>query len=173
MATKKIGLTVYGFSIQDGANARVELNTFGENKESFITVAEQYLTKIKNMYENDSQNDSVFLFEQIETEQEFNEQNQGLYSILYLRIKTGDYGIESELVDSDTGKVAHIRNEKEADVMPFGAAIMVPSGKMNNGIIILQSISKYGIKLALQKRMDMFVKKNQSRISFQNGCYCS
>lgn len=169
MTPKKIGLTAYGFSVQDDANTRIELNTFREQNETFISVLHSYLSKIKNMYENDSQNDSVFLFEKIEVEEEFNEQNQSLYSIMYLRVKTGDYGIESELVDSDTGEIAHVRNEKEADVMPFGAVIIVPSGKMDNGIIILQSISRYGIKTALHKRMDVFVKTINPEYRFTMG----
>lgn len=169
MAKKKIGLTTYGFSVQNDSNERLELNNFEGKNNSFINLLKDYLDGLMSIYETDKKNDTVFLFDKVDIEYVLNERGQKIYSIMYIRVKTGDYGIESELVDSKTGKVSYTRKEDEADVLPFGAAIVVPSGKMDNGIIILQSISRYGVKLSLQKKLDNFVKSYNSEYRLKMG----
>lgn len=78
-----------------------------------------------------------------------NADGQKRYEILYGRVKTGEYGIESELVDVQTGDVTN-RTPNQADMMPFGFCIAVPLGEINSAVIILQTMGVYGMKMSLQ-----------------------
>lgn len=169
MARRKIGLTAYGFNIKDDANNRLELNDFCHTKKSFLEIYKNYLSGIMNVIDNDSNNERLFFYEKAEIESVINDSGNILYSIMYGRVKTGEYGTESEIYDSVTGIRTHLKRDKEADIMPFGFAIIIPAGIMDNGIILLQSISKNGIKLALHKRLDNFVKKLNTNYRFNMG----
>lgn len=148
---KKVSLVIYGLSILNKENKRALLNDLKDNK-SFLDFFLEFVNRTGKKYSNDSEKETVFQFEQIEVEDVFNDEGQLDYRILYGRVKTGEYGIESELVNIGTGAVYH-RSKELADVMPFGFCIAIPSGDINSAIIILQALGNYGMKLPLQKRL--------------------
>ncbi len=148
---KKVSLVIYGLSILNKENKRALLNDLKDNK-SFLDFFLEFVNRTGKKYSNDSEKETVFQFEQIEVEDVFNDEGQLDYRILYGRVKTGEYGIESELVNIGTGAVYH-RSKEQADVMPFGFCIAIPSGDINSAIIILQALGNYGMKLPLQKRL--------------------
>lgn len=148
---KKVSLVIYGLSILNKENKRALLNDLNDNK-SFLDFFLEFVNRTGKKYSNDSEKETVFQFEQIEVEDVFNDEGQLDYRILYGRVKTGEYGIESELVNIGTGAVYH-RSKEQADVMPFGFCIAIPSGDINSAIIILQALGNYGMKLPLQKRL--------------------
>lgn len=152
---KKISLVIYGLSILNSENKRVLLNNLKDDK-TFIYFFEEYVKKIGKKYSNDSEKEIVFQFEQIDTESVLNEDGQLEYRVLYGRVKTGDYGIESELVNIESGDVYH-RSKEQADVMPFGFCIAIPAGDVNSAIIILQALGNYGMKISLQKHLQKCV----------------
>lgn len=164
---RNIGLTVYGFSIQDRENQRYELHDI--EGRTLISIVYDYINRLINTYSADNATETIFSFEQVQIENVMNEQGQERYTILYGRVKTGEYGIESELVDYETGNVAHNRTTNEADVMPFGFAILVPAGEVNSAIIILQSIGNIGMKMVLQKKMTECIKGINNQFKFEMG----
>ena len=97
MAKKKISLIIYGLSIIDGENKRRDLNALIDNK-SMIDCIEEYIRNNMLSYSNDETKDTLFQFERVETEIIKNGEGQKEYQIIYGRVKTGEYGIESETV---------------------------------------------------------------------------
>ncbi len=151
MAKKKISLVIYGLSVINGENKRVDLNQLID-KRSLIDCLEEYIKNNILQYSNDASKDILFQFEQVESELMKNKKGQEEYQIVYGRVKTGEYGIESELVNIRTREITK-RSADQADMMPFGFCIAVPAGTVNSGVIILQTMGAYGMKLSLQSRL--------------------
>ena len=126
MGKKKISLVIYGLSVVDGENKRISLNHIIDNR-SLIDIVENYIKDNISLYSQNSSKEILFQFEQVSAESVKNADGQKRYEILYGRVKTGEYGIESELVDVQTGDVTN-RTPNQADMMPFGFCIAVPLG---------------------------------------------
>lgn len=148
MANKKISLVIYGLSVVNNENKRVFLDEIVDDN-SFLDVIETYIKNNILRYTRNSSKEILFQFEQVNTETVKNDDGQERYQILYGRVKTGEYGIESELVDVQTGTIMN-RTSNQADMMPFGFCIAVPFGKVNSAVIILQTMGTYGMKTSLQ-----------------------
>lgn len=151
MAKKKIGLVIYGLSIIDKNNKRIDLNS-GLCGKSLVVSIDEYVRKNILSYSKDSSKDTLFQFEQVETLTMCDDNDKEKYNSLVGRVKTGEYGIESGLVDVNTGAVTN-RSVNQADMMPFGFYISVPSGRISNAVIILQTMGVYGMKMALQRHL--------------------
>ncbi len=161
---KKIGLTVYGISVLTNENQRKELhNVYGK---SIIDIIKDYANAKINNYLRDDQNEKLFTFDSINTEIVKNKNGQDSYELLYGRVKTGEYGIESELVDINTGDTYN-RTADQADIMPFGFCLAVPYGDIDNAVIVLQTIGIYGMKTILQEQLKDCIKEidNDLRIN--------
>ena len=151
MAKNKINLNIYGLSILDNDNKRVLLNECYEGK-SYLDLVEKYVNDHILQYSRDASKDTLFQFEKLEKTYEKNNVGQVKYGIIYGRVKTGEYGIESELVNVNTGQITN-RSKEQADMLPFGFCIAIPAGKVNTGIIILQTSGVYGMKVSLHKHL--------------------
>lgn len=152
MGNKKINLIIYGLSVLDEKGNRVFLNDIHDNK-SLIDYVKEYIEKYVSMYIKDATRLTLFQFDQINTETIKNKSGQEEFYVLYGRVKTGEYGIESELVDVDTEETTK-RTSKQADMMPFGFCIAIPAGKVNSAVLILQTMGVYGMKVSLQRHLD-------------------
>lgn len=164
---KKIGLTVYGISVQDDQNQRKDLNDI-INKKSLIDIIERYANNKGKKYSHDEEREVIFSFDKIEVETILDRNGKEKFDILYGRVKTGEYGIESELVNIDTGDIYN-RATNQADTMPFGFALAIPKGKIDNSIIVLQSIGSYGMKVALQKELISCIKEVEQSLKIELG----
>lgn len=153
---KLVGVTAYGISVRNEDNRDLELHDiYGvELLNYFYTIANTAV----NEYNKDTSLESIFAYNIADYEAITNEAGQCIYDILYLRIKTGDYGEESEIVDSDTGETTHNKSVDEADVMPFGACIMVPRGEYTEGIVLVQSLGRNGITSILKKKFNEYIR---------------
>lgn len=164
---KMIGLIAYGFSVKDSRNQRLELhNILGSN---IIQKFSEQIALDINEYSDDKSAERVFCFDKNESETYTNDNGQEIFSVLFARVKTGEYGMQSEIVNSTTGEVTHKKSENEADVMPFGFSICVPAGQCDNGIVVLQTIGNYGIKVALNRKLDSMVKQLDPDLRFEMG----
>ena len=153
---KSIGLTTYGINVRDNANLEYELhNIYGK---SLIDIIEESATNNYRVYEDNSSDESVFTYDEIRKEKIKNSQGQDSYDVLFLRIKTGEYGTESEIVESKTGKTAYHRGASQADVLPFGCCVMVPCGSFTGGVITFQSLGRNGITTLMKKRIDGYLR---------------
>lgn len=145
---KKVGLSIYGISVLGNHNKK-ELHNLSGGK-SFLDIFQEFAERNKDKLSSDPDKESVFVFEKIEREViKRDEQNE--LEVLYGRVKTGEYGIESELVNIKDGSI-YERTPDQADILPFGFCIAIPFGNVEKGVILLQSIGNLGMKMALQKK---------------------
>lgn len=164
---KKVGLTVYGISVQDNENQRRNLNKLISSK-SINEIIKEFVDSNKKSYSKDISQETVFTFEEIESETITNNENKECFTILYGKVRTGEYGIESELVDINTGDT-YSRTVNQADTMPFGFCIAIPAGDVNSGIIVLQSIGNYSMKVALNKKLSECLKIQDQLLRLELG----
>ncbi|WP_320961774.1 hypothetical protein [Hungatella effluvii] len=164
---KLVGLTTYGINVRNAEQQQLELhNIFGR---SLIDIIYDTATVAKKTYENNKEEEAVFTFDEVKKEIIRNEDGQDLYQILYLRVKTGEYGTESEIVDSTTGDLVYTRNPRQADVMPFGCCIIIPCGEYVSGVIVLQSLGRMGISTVMKKRLNEYVRAVNGSLRFVMG----
>ena len=138
-------------SILNDENKRVLLNQIDDGK-SYIDLVEMYIADNILQYTKDASKDTLFQFEQIEKVYVKNEAEQLRYELIFGRVKTGEYGIESELVNVNTGQVTN-RSKEQADMMSFGFCIAIPAGNVDTGIVILQTSGVYGMKVSLHRHL--------------------
>lgn len=160
---KKISLVIYGLSVLNSKNERVYLDKV-INEKSLLSIVEDYINRNILQYSRDTSKETLFQFEKVEIEIEKNSEDQEACRFLYGRVKTGEYGIESELVDVQTGIITN-KTSSQADMMPFGFCIAVPSGKVNSAIIILQTMGIYGMKVSLQRHLEKCLADQSPELS--------
>lgn len=155
--SKKIGLVVYRLSVLDKNSKRVSLKNFFEEN-SFLDVIQCYVKENMEEYTMDTSKETLFIFDKIGKRVIENENNQEEFELLYGRVKTGEYGIESELVNITNGEV-YSRKKEQADMMPFGFCIAVAKGEVNTAVILFQTIGALGMKISLQRHLQRCVSK--------------
>lgn len=159
---KLVGLTAYGIEIRDEEHNNLEMhNIYGV---SLLEYLRNIATSSIDEYDRDRVAENVFGYNVVDFQTVRNNAGQDVYQILYLRIKTGDYGEESEIVDSETGETTHNKSAEEADVLPFGCCVIVPCGEYTEGIILIQSLGRNGITSTLKKKFNEYIKKLDSQL---------
>ena len=159
---KLVGVTAYGINVRNEANQNLELHDiYGQPLlEYFNGIA----NTLVNEYAEDTTLENVFAYNVVNMETVNNDDNQAIYDILYLRVKTGEYGEESEIVDKDTGETTHTKSVDEADVMPFGCCVIVPRGNYTEGIVLVQSLGRNGITGLIKKKFNEHVKEIDTQL---------
>lgn len=154
--SKTIGLTTYSISVRDENNHQYELHDI--LGWSLIEYFETIANEEKGKYEDDHIKENLFAFNEVFSETIEDKHGKAQYDILFIRIKTGDYGEESEIVERNSGIVTHIKGDDEADVLPFGFAIAVPCGKYTTGVIMLQSLGRNGIVSVVKEKLNQYIR---------------
>ena len=159
---KLVGVTAYGINIKNEDNKNLELHDIYGNTllEYFFNIANRTVDE----YAKDVALENIFAYNVVDFQTIKNVNGQDIYEVLYLRIKTGDYGEESEIVDSDTGETTHTKSVDEADVMPFVCCILVPCGKYTEGIVLTQSLGRNGITGTIKKKFNQYIKELDSQL---------
>lgn len=147
---KKIGLSIYGLGVLKDDN-KAELHNILDGK-GLIDIVQEFALENMKKPSNDTGRESIFYFDQVEKEEIYSEDGKKEFTILQGRVKTGEYGIESELLDITDGSV-YERSATQADLLPFGFCIAVAEGEITRGIILLQTIGNFGMKMALQGKI--------------------
>lgn len=153
---KLVGITAFGINVRTENHQNIELHDIC-GKSLIKHFYNEANLQVDN-YDNDIVSENVFTYCQVNMETVQNDAGQGIYDILYLRIKTGEYGEEAEIVDSDTGETTYIKSVDEADVMPFGCCIIVPCGEFTEGIVLAQSLGRNGITSIIKKKFNGYIK---------------
>lgn len=159
---KLVGLTAYGINVRNEAHRNLELH------DVYGVALIDYLQEIANggigEYDRDATLENVFTYDRVDRQTIRNGAGQPVYDILYLRVKTGEYGEESEIVDSETGETTHNKSVEEADVMPFGCCIIIPVGEYTEGIVLVQSLGRNGITSTMKKRLNEYIRLIDSQL---------
>ena len=151
---KKIGLAVYGFHVNDTQVKETSLaNIRGQQ---FVNIIEEFAQQYKGIFDNDIKNENIFTVISTELDQRINENGQIVYNFISGRVKTGEYGIVSELVNTITGEQIN-RSDNDAEVMPFSFGFMYSGGNVNMGIAVFQTEGRYGMKTYFTKRFKTFL----------------
>ena len=95
---KKVGLSIYGISLYNSESEKnINLNDVLMSK-SLLGVIKDCIDENGNKYKNDRANERLYKFDNIEFE-DIDVNGKKEYTVLSGIIKTGEYGIQSELVD--------------------------------------------------------------------------
>ncbi|MBU9728475.1 hypothetical protein [Diplocloster modestus] len=159
---KLVGVTAYGINVRNEDSRNLELHDiYGKVLiDYFYDVA----SALVDEYKKNTSLENVFAHNIVMKETIFNTAEQPIYDILYLRVKTGEYGEESEIVNSNTGKTTHTKSPTEADVLPFGCCIMVPCGEYSEGIILIQSLGRNGITSIIKQKLNEYIRIIDSQL---------
>ena len=154
---KLVGLTAYGIETRNEEHNNFELhNIYGVSLlDHFYGIANAAIDE----YNRDRTTKNIFAYNDVDFQTVRNDAEQDVYQILYLRIKTGDYGEESEIVNSETGEITHNKSVEEADVLPFGCCVIVPCGEYTEGIVLVQSLGRNGITGIIKKKFNEYVRQ--------------
>lgn len=159
---KLVGVTAYGINVRNEAHEDLELHDiYGWTLLDIICDAANVTV---NEYNKDVVMENIFSYNIVDFQTITNSTGQAIYDILYLRIKTGEFGEESEIVDSDTGETTHNKSVDEADVMPFGACVIVPCGENTEGIVLTQSLGRNGITSIIKKKFNEYIREIDSQL---------
>lgn len=92
------------------------------------------------------------------------------FRALYVTIKSGAYGYESELTDRNSGKVNYVRTTSDADIKQFSCLFYIPmdtnQDTIKKGIIVFQEIGAYGVKTVTLRRLTKYLASRYS-LSFE------
>ena len=154
-----IGINIYAFSVCDKGGTQLILNDISNGKD-VISLFEEYINQHLNSYEDDQSREQIYTFVDYDVVQEYDDQGSRYLKYLYGRMKTGNYGTETEIVNKTTSVITHTQNENEAGVKPFDFLIILPEDDCTETIIILQTVSQYGIKGVLKKGFESYLKSN-------------
>lgn len=153
-----IGVNIYSFHVHDANNNKLNLSEVVENK-SIIDVFQEFIETKKDLYEDNATKEQIYKVVDYEICQQSDIVGAQYLKYLYVRIKTGNYGIETEIVDKDTGDITHKQTTHEADVKPFDFVIALPENPCDETIIALQTVSRYSIKSLLVAELNKYIKK--------------
>lgn len=163
---KKIGLSVYGFHVKD--NDVDEANLQNLRGHDFIDIIEEFAEQYDNLYDTDIEAENIFTIVLTENNINVNEQGQVVYKFVSGRVKTGDFGIVSELIDTTNGKVRN-RNREDAEVLPFSFGFMYSGGDVNHGVVVFQTEGRYGMKTNFIQRLRKFLNNNYNGIKIETS----
>ncbi len=152
-----IGVNIYSFHIHDLEGNQLDLKNVVTNK-SILDIFREFIETKIGFYEDNVSKEQIYTFVDYEITQQMDEGGLKYLKYLYGRIKTGNYGVETEIVDKTTGNVAHKQTKDEAGVKPFDFVIALPEDSCNETIIVLQTVSRYGIKSLLNVELNRFIK---------------
>ena len=152
---KKVKVSVYGMNISKNGVDRVNLNDVFRER-GLIQIVGEYIQQNINRYDNDHNKENLFAFSQYEMNELLDNQGRLQGNVLSGVVKTGEYGISSELIDINTGDIYN-RSIDQADIMPFGFCIIVPAGNVNTCVVVMQNLGQYSIKLSLQRKLQSII----------------
>lgn len=153
-----IGINIYSFRVFDVNGNQLNLNNLVENK-SIVDVFREFIESRVGNFKNNSSKEQIYTFEDYEVVQEEDKQGFRYLQYLYGRMRTGNYGVETDIVDITTGTLAHRQTVNEAGLKPFDLIVTLPEDSCDETIVVLQTISNYGIKSLLLNELNSFVKE--------------
>ncbi len=154
---KSIGITTYSMEFERN-DKKILLNEL--NNQPFYDFFLEYLNSVSTNYTNDEKNQKVLSISEYETFEITDKDGTILYDCITGEIKSGEYGLESEIVNPSNGNVVYEKPSSYADVMPFSFTIGIARNDVDKAIVILQSISNYGIKSAFLQSIKNYIGDN-------------
>lgn len=159
----KIGLSFYSVKVL----APIKIKNKEEYKETPLNdvygknisdwIYEYLLAKAKG-YQKDSEKEKIYRPNNVETSRYIVKEDYYFSSICGI-VKSGDYGIEVEIVDSDTSEKVFDQKKEQAGVLPFGFALYFSDG-ISTGILVTQSYGAKGMSNHFKQIVKNSIEKN-------------
>lgn len=174
MAYNSLSLTACSFHLRPlySTNEYYDLNkniTCGKNKEHtkdvFSLIKEFF--KVFSSVIDDKSSKTTFRCEEISEVVD-----KERYRYVYLKIKSGDYGSSSDIVNKDSDEVAYKKDANQTEERPFILYIVVPKGSKKviaqKGIMFFQNVGGYGIKTITSNYMrKLFSDEYNIKLNFR------
>lgn len=159
-----IGLNVYALFVYDENAKQVDLHSVVEEKD-IIELIEEYIGINIQEYVDNNERSSIYKFVDCEVVEQCDQENNIYAKYLYGRVKSGNYGVEAEIVDKKTGETMHKQTISEASVLPFDFIVILPAGIAYQAIFITQTQGVYGVKTQLEYAFATYIRgKNKSMV---------
>ncbi len=137
-----ISLAAYSVKLWDTQEKEADpLSNFADS-DDFFTFSKDLLNGLKEKTQNHEESQRVL------TVKKLGQEDRTLFGV----IETGEYGVESDLLNVATGSVVHRRKKDEADMRPFYFLLDIPDGP-DEGILILQRSGVLGIRKIVYQTM--------------------
>jgi len=125
-----------------------QIDCFGDNDDDLFLVIQGILAALKDNADDDKEAQQVLEVAETKTS------GRQVYGI----IKTGAYGLSSDLRDMRSNTLAYLKRPYHADMMPFYFHFDLPRGR-DKGILALQRTGMYGIHSPLSGVLTKGIKK--------------
>lgn len=163
-----IGLNVYALSVF-GENAQ-QINLHAVvGKKDIISIIEEYIQINACGYVDNSKRESICKFVDCEIVEEQDQEGSAYVKYLYGRIKSGNYGVETEIVNKQTGEIVHRQTPSEAGVLPFDFLAVLPAGTVYQTIFVMQTQGIYGIKTELEYGLNSYIHSKSKKLKLHLG----
>lgn len=165
MAT--IVINIYSLKFFDKEGKRMVLNNIIQDKSIIDAFREFLIEKSNKLIDKDKKEELYKIVDWQEVKQR-DLYNNDYQTYLYGRIKSGKYGVETEIVNRKTGETPNTQTPDEAGLKPFDFLIGLSKDDCDETIIILQTVSGYGIKGLLHQEINKYLinKYKCSKILF-------
>ncbi len=149
MAT--IGLSFYSIKVFMNGKRKAEKSYYKLSNiegSSIDLIVYDYLKNEALKYKNDDVKERLSKVDYAEIDQH-NCNGDYYFNSLKAIVKTGSYGVETEIVKSASGDVAYTQDRYEASVRPFGFCLYYSEG-IETGLLVSQSFGTSGISTFLK-----------------------
>lgn len=154
----KISLSSYTVRLKDNrTDTYLRLDDFLPRKD-FLDFVQEFFNFIEVQLSKDEETKKIIRV----NNQRVKTNHRQLFGI----IETGEYGFESEIIDSKKGTAKYKRTVDDAEMLPFYFLMSLPKGK-DVGIILLQRFGLYGISKIFQTSLNKFLKSKNPEITLE------
>lgn len=89
---------------------------------------------------------------------------EDLFEYAMIKVHSGNYGIETDIYDSQTSEKIGLITKEQAVVKTFLVMVVIPKNNdntvVNKGLMMFQTIGTYGVKTTTTERMKNFLSAN-------------
>lgn len=163
-----IGINVYALSVFGSKAQQIDLHNVINGKD-IIDIITEYIQSNIYAYIDNNNKESIYKFVDCEIVEQTDEDGNVYLKYLYGRIKSGNYGVESEIVDKTTGTVTHVKSTTEANVLPFDFMLILPAGISYQTVCIIQTQGIYGVKTQLEYGFSEYIRNISISLKLHMG----
>jgi len=162
----EIKLELYTFRIREKHRTDYLLldNFFGE--QDFFAFFQEYISSFdKNMLVNEQQKKSLQFITEFTSIASDKRTISGI-------IESGDYGVESRIVNKNSKKEKYRKEVDDIDIKPFYFLILAGKGH-DKGLLILQRLGGFGINSIFTNHFELFFKQKKEGLILEFSPFVS
>lgn len=163
-----IGINVYSFQIFGSDAKPVELHNIVNGK-NLLELVKEYIEQNISTYVDSQKQETIYKFVDWKIVKKIAFSSNEYLTYLYGKVKTGNYGIETEIVNKKTQKTTHIKTSDEAELIPFHFLIVLPKNECSHTVVLLQTQGIYGMKKVFEHEFDKFIHNINIKLKVSFG----